>query len=80
MTRPIVTPEEKKANATRYCTSPRQRRNALRWSLKTTRDRDFAFLVKTHMKNMRQGRAKAIAGWVGRWVGGGVAKGLVALS
>ena len=61
MTRPIVTP--KRANATPPakgggCTSPRPTRNA---ALKTLRDRDFAFLVKTHMKTMKQGRDKAVA-------------------
>ena len=58
MSRPIVTAAEKKANATHYCTSPRHSSNA---ALKASRDSDFAFLVKTHMKTVRQGRAKAIA-------------------
>ena len=58
MSRPIVTAAEKKANATHYCTSPRHSSNA---ALKASRDSDFAFLVKIHMKNVRQGRTKAIA-------------------
>ena len=44
MTKPIVTPAEKKANATRYCTSPRPRR------LKVARKRDFDDLVKSCIK------------------------------
>ena len=47
MTRPIVTPAEKKANATRYCTSPRPQRNA---ALKVARKRDFDDLVKSCIK------------------------------
>ena len=58
MTRPIVTAAEKKANATRYCTSPRRHHAVV---LKTHRKRDFDFLVKTHMKTMKQGRDKAVA-------------------
>ena len=58
MTRPIVTAAEKKANATRYCTSPPPwgRRTA---ALKASRDRDFAFLVKTYMKT-KMSKARAI--------------------
>ena len=56
MTRPIVTAAEKKANATSYCTSPRRHRAVV---LKTHHKRDFDFLVKTHMKTMKQGRDKA---------------------
>ena len=47
MTRPIITAEEKKANATRYCTSPRPQRSAAR---KAARERDFASLVKSCIK------------------------------
>ena len=56
MTRPIITAEEKKANATRYCTSPRLRRTA---ALKASRDRDFASLVKNCMKT-KMSKARAI--------------------
>ena len=44
MTKPIVTAQEKKANATRYCTSPRPQR------LKAARKRDFNDLVKSCIK------------------------------
>ena len=47
MTRLIVTAAEKKANATRYCTSPRPQRSAAR---KAARERDFASLVKSCIK------------------------------
>ena len=57
MTRPIiVTAAEKKANATRYCTSPRPRSNA---ALKASCDRDLTFLVKTYMKT-KMSKARAI--------------------
>ena len=56
MTRPIITAEEKKANATRYCTSPRPQRNAAR---KAARERDFASLVKSCMKT-KMSKARAI--------------------
>ena len=47
MTKPIVTAAEKKANATRYCTSSRPQRNA---ALKVARKRDFNDLVKSCIK------------------------------
>ena len=56
MTKPIVTAAEKKANATRYCTSPRPRHNA---ALKASSERDFASLVKTCMKT-KMSKARAI--------------------
>ena len=56
MTRPIITAEEKKANATRYCTSPRPQRNAAR---KAARERDFASLVKSCMK-VKMSKPRAI--------------------
>ena len=56
MTRPIITAEEKKANATRYCTSPRPQRNAAR---KAARERDFASLVKSCIK-VKMSKARAI--------------------
>ena len=56
MTWPIVTPEEKKANATLYCTSPRPQRSAAR---KAARERDFASLVKSCMKT-KMSKASAI--------------------
>ena len=57
MTRPIVTAEEKKANATRYCTSPRPQRNA---ALKVARKRDFNDLVKSCIKKAGMSKARAI--------------------
>ena len=57
MTKPIiVTPAEKKANATRYCTSPRPQRNA---ALKVARKRDFDDLVKSCIK-VGMSKARAI--------------------
>ena len=56
MTRPIVTAAEKKANATRYCTSPRPQRSA---ALKAARERDFASLVKSCIK-VKMSKARAI--------------------
>ena len=54
MTRPIVTPAEKKANATRYCTSPRPQR------LKAARKRDFNALVHSCIKTGRMSKQRAI--------------------
>jgi hypothetical protein len=44
MTRPIVSAQEKKANATRYCTSPRP--------LQAARKRDFNALVQSCIKTV----------------------------
>ena len=57
MTRPIVTAAEKKANATRYCTSPRPQRSAAR---KAAHERDFDSLVKSCIKVKMMSKARAI--------------------
>ena len=54
MTKPIVSAQEKKANATRYCTSPRPQR------LQAARKRDFNALVQSCIKTGGMSKPQAM--------------------